>query len=163
MREGRRSRSLPPCPRTPVLLGGGSQRLTRGGRRPMGSQEGAHVPYRQRNLVLGIFPRIEAHLRVRREMHRFHRDDVGVPRHVVGQDQERRLAVAHKIARHGLHEVGSQSDQQPTSTTAVKSEGGGRLAGNRSGQMSWISNHEGCGSYHGPPSGHVKIGQNIWN
>jgi hypothetical protein len=32
----------------------------------MGSQEGAHVAYRQRNLVLGILPRVEIHLRVRR-------------------------------------------------------------------------------------------------
>ena len=42
-------------------------------------------------------------------MHRFHRDDVGVPWHVVGQDQDRRLAVAHKIPRHGVHEVGAIS------------------------------------------------------
>jgi hypothetical protein len=38
--------------------------------------------------------RIKAHLRVGREMHGFHGDDIWVPWNVVGQHQDRRLAVA---------------------------------------------------------------------
>ena len=63
--------------------------------RLMRPEEGADVAYRQRDLVLGVLPRVEAHLRVRRQMHRLHRDGVRVRRHVVRQDQDRRLAVAH--------------------------------------------------------------------
>ena len=65
------------------------------------------MAHRQRDLVRGVLPRVEAHLRVRREMHGFHRDGIGVRRHVVRQHQDRRLAAAHEIARHGVDEVGA--------------------------------------------------------
>jgi hypothetical protein len=35
-----------------------------------------------------------------------HGDSVGMRRHIVRQDEHRRLAVAHEIARHGEDEVG---------------------------------------------------------
>src|SRR6266516_5102914 len=70
--------------------------------RLMRPEEGADVAHRQRDLVLGVLPRVQAHLRVRREMHGLHRDGGRVPRHVVRQDQYLRLAVAHKIEGHGI-------------------------------------------------------------
>src|SRR6516162_1979749 len=90
---------------TRVLLGGGSQMLMGGCRRPMGPEEGAHMAHRQRDLVRGRLPRIEAHLGVRREMHALHRHGVGVRRDVVRQHQYRRLTSAYEIARHGEYEV----------------------------------------------------------
>ena len=65
------------------------------------------MAHRQRDLVRRVLPRIEADLRVRREMDGLHRHDIGVPRHVIRQHQDRRLAVAHEIPGHGVHEVGA--------------------------------------------------------
>src|SRR5262245_36115691 len=49
----------------------------------MRPEEGAHVAHRQRNLLLGGLPGIEAHLGVRREMHTLHSHGVWVRRNVV--------------------------------------------------------------------------------
>src|SRR6516162_2941920 len=78
------------------LLGGGCHGLMRCGRRPMGPQEGAYVAHRQRDLVRSVLPRIEADLRVWREMDALHRDGVGVRRDVVRQYQDRRLELFTK-------------------------------------------------------------------
>jgi hypothetical protein len=67
------------------------------------------MAHRQRDLVWSVLPRIKAHLRVGREMHGLHRYGIGVPRNVVGQHQDRRLAVAHEIARYGVHEIGASA------------------------------------------------------
>ncbi len=64
------------------------------------------MTHRERNLVLGVLPRVEADLGVRREMHGLHRHRVRVRGDVVRQYQDRRLAVAHEIARHGEDEIG---------------------------------------------------------
>jgi hypothetical protein len=64
------------------------------------------MTHRQRDLIRGVLPRVKAHLRVRREMHGFHGDGIWMRRHVVRQHQDRRLAAAHEIARHGVNEVG---------------------------------------------------------
>ena len=61
--------------------------------RLMRPEEGADVAHRQRDLVRRVLPRVQAHLRVRRQMHGLHRDGVRVRRHVVGQHQDRRLAL----------------------------------------------------------------------
>jgi hypothetical protein len=58
-------------------------------------------------MLSGVLPRVEADLRIGCQMHALHRDDAGVPRHVVRQHQDRRLAIAHKIAAHGVHGVGA--------------------------------------------------------
>src|SRR6266436_1611360 len=54
----------------PALLGRGCHGL-RSCHRPMRPQERADVAHRERDLILGVLPRVEAHLRVRREMHGF--------------------------------------------------------------------------------------------
>ncbi len=100
--------ALRPGTKYRALLGGGCHGL-RCGNRSMGAEKGADMAHRQRNLVRGVLPRIKAHLRVGREMHGFHRYGIGVPRNVVGQHQDRRLAAAHEIARHGVHEIGAST------------------------------------------------------
>src|SRR5712691_2282513 len=95
-----------PGTRYRALLGGGCHR-SRFCNRSMGAEKGADMTHRQRNLVWSVLPRIKAHLRVGREMHGLHRYGIGVPRNVVGQHQDWRLAVAHEIARHGVHEIGA--------------------------------------------------------
>src|SRR2546427_11063824 len=72
--------------------------------RLMRPEAGADVAYRQRALVRGVLPWVEAHLRVRRQMHRLHPDGVRARRHAVRQDQDRRLAVAPESAGHGMPE-----------------------------------------------------------
>ena len=39
----------------------------------MGAEKGADMAHRQRNVIGGVFPRIKAHLRVRREMRKLSR------------------------------------------------------------------------------------------
>jgi hypothetical protein len=73
--------------------------------RLMRPEEGVYVAHCQGNLLLVLLPRVEAHLGVRRETHALHGHGVWVRRHVVRQDQYRRLAVAYEIARHGEDEV----------------------------------------------------------
>jgi|SRR6516164_10493493 len=80
---GRLGWSLPPCHFDTRLLGGGCQRLMRGDRRPMGTQEGADMAHCQRDFVRAVLPRVEADLSVWREMDALHRDGVGVRRDVV--------------------------------------------------------------------------------
>src|SRR6266436_6378570 len=62
----------------PVLLGGGCQRL-------ICRQEGAPVAHGLLDAVLGVFPRVEAHLGLRREPHGLHGDSVGMPRESSGR------------------------------------------------------------------------------
>jgi hypothetical protein len=80
--------------------------LNCGCHRSMRPEKGAHVTQRQRNPVLGLLPRVEAHLSVRREKHRLHGHRVGVRRDIVRENQYGCLASAHEIARHGEDEVG---------------------------------------------------------
>src|SRR6185436_3901504 len=77
--------------------------------RPMGSKKGADMAHRKRNLVRGVLPWVKAYLRVGCEMYGLHRDGIWVPRNIVRQHQDRRLAFAHEIARHGVHEVGART------------------------------------------------------
>ena len=72
----------------------------------MRPQEGTYLAHCQRNSFLGFLPREHAHLGVRRQHRGFHRHRVRVCRDVVRQDEDRRLARAHEIARHGEDEVG---------------------------------------------------------
>ena len=75
--------------------------------RPISPQKSAHLTHRQRNFLLGIFPRIHAHLGFRRQHRGFHGDDIGMRRRVVRHHQHGRLAGAHDIARHAVYEVGA--------------------------------------------------------
>lgn len=59
---------------------------------PVRAQERARLPHRDRDPVLRLLPREQAHFRLRREHHGFHRDGVRMRRRVVGHDQHRRLA-----------------------------------------------------------------------
>ena len=74
--------------------------------RPMRAQERTDLAHRQRNSLLRLLPREHAHFRLRREHRGLHRDRIRMRRNIVRQDQHRRLATAHEIARHGEHEVG---------------------------------------------------------
>src|SRR5262245_57493201 len=68
--------------------------------RLMRPEEGADVAHRQRDLVRRVLPRVQAHLRVRRQMHGLHRDGVWVRRHVVWQARTNsRVTVYTKSAR----------------------------------------------------------------
>jgi hypothetical protein len=60
--------------------------LSCGCHRAMRPEEGAHVTHRQRNPVLGLFPRVEAHLSLRREKHSLHGYRVGVRRDIVREN-----------------------------------------------------------------------------
>src|SRR5208282_5578006 len=62
---------LRPRTKCRALLGGGCHR-SRCWNRSMGAKKGADMAHHQRNLVWGVLPRIQAHLRVGREMHGFH-------------------------------------------------------------------------------------------
>jgi hypothetical protein len=68
---------LRPRTKCRALLGGGCHG-SRCCQRSMGAKKGADMAHRQRNLVWGVLPRIKAHLRIRREMHRLHRHGVRV-------------------------------------------------------------------------------------
>ena len=63
------------------------------------------MAHREADLFRVVLPRVEAHLRIGREIDALHRGGVGMGRHVVGQHQYRGLAVAHKIAADGEHEI----------------------------------------------------------
>ena len=82
-------------------------KTTGGCHRLMRPEELAHVAHRLGDQVLGILPGVDAHLGLRRETHGLHGHGVRVRRDVVRQDQYRRLAGAHEIARHGEDEVGA--------------------------------------------------------
>jgi hypothetical protein len=75
----------------------------------MGAEKGADMAHRQRNFIWSVLPRIKAHLRIGCQMHGLHRHGIGVPRNIVGQHQDRRPAIAHKIARHGVNEIGAST------------------------------------------------------
>src|SRR5436309_2699020 len=108
VREAGAAGVLPATPPSgdPALFGGGGQRLCSGGSWPMRLEERAHVPQRELDLLWVRLPRIDADLRIGREMRAFQRDGVGVRRHVVWQYENRRPAVAHEVACYGKHEVG---------------------------------------------------------
>ena len=61
---------------------------------------------RKGNSLLGLLPRVDAHFGLWREHRALHGDGVRVRRDVIRQDQYRRLAMAHEIARHSEDEVG---------------------------------------------------------
>ena len=61
---------------------------------------------RERNALLRLLPRKQADFGVRRQHRGLHGDRVGMRRDIVGQDQHRRLAIAHEIARHREDEIG---------------------------------------------------------
>src|SRR5947207_743048 len=65
------------------LLRGGGEGAGCGGR-AVGLEEGADVAQRDRDLLRVGLPRIEAHLRVGREVRALDRDRIGVRRDVVG-------------------------------------------------------------------------------
>src|SRR6266446_10024971 len=73
----RRGWSPPPPYRTLLgdrtLLGGGCKGLMCGRCRSICLEEGADVAHRQRDLVRGVLPRVEADLRVGRQMRALHR------------------------------------------------------------------------------------------
>src|SRR5215831_20726438 len=88
----------------PAVLSYRHRRLNRS--RPMRPQEGPYLAHCQGNPLLGLFPGEHAHFGLRREHRGLHGDGVWVGRDIVRQDQYRRLAIAHEIARHGEDEVG---------------------------------------------------------
>src|SRR6202007_2111496 len=88
------------------LLRGGSERLCSGRSWPMRLEERAHVAQRELDLLWVRLPRIDADLRIGREVRAFQRHRVGVGRHVVGQYEDRRPAALHEVARHREDEVG---------------------------------------------------------
>jgi hypothetical protein len=59
------------------------------------------------NQILGVLPGVDACFGLRRETHGLHGHGVRVRRDVVRQDQDRRLAGAHEVVRHGVDEVGA--------------------------------------------------------
>jgi hypothetical protein len=57
------------------------------------------MAHRLGNQVLGILPGVDAHFGLWREVYGLHGHGVRVPRDVVRQDQDGRLARTHEIAR----------------------------------------------------------------
>src|SRR5262245_51311041 len=72
----------------------------------MGPKERTYLSYSERNSFPGLLPREHAHLGVRREHRAFHGNCVWVRRNFVWQHENRVLARAHELARHGEDEVG---------------------------------------------------------
>ena len=66
----------------------------------MRPKERPYLAHRQGNPLLGLLPREYAHFGLRREHRALHDDGVRMRRHVIRQDQYRRPAIAHEIARH---------------------------------------------------------------
>ena len=69
-------------------------------------EERTNLPHRQRDPFLRLLPREHADFGFGRQHRAFHGRRVGMGRNIVGQDKNRRLALAHEIARHGEDEVG---------------------------------------------------------
>ena len=111
-------------------------------------QECANMAHRQRDLIRGVLPRVKAHLRVRREMHGFHGDSIWMRRYVVGQHQDRRLAAAHEIARHGVDEVGRERYMLVRKVSTIAIVMSGRRAHSSGPQLSCC-----CRTKGGPPGG----------
>src|SRR5579872_5191924 len=69
-------------------------------------EEGMDLAHRQRDSLLGFFPREYAHFRLWREHRALHSDGVWVRGDLVRQDQNRVLTSPDEIACHGEDEVG---------------------------------------------------------
>src|SRR5258707_15296677 len=87
----------------PNAFSKGERRLATGQMRP---QEGTYLAYRQRYPLLRLLPGEHAHFGLWRKHRGFHGHRVGMRRDIIWQDQYRRLAIAHKIARDREDEVG---------------------------------------------------------
>src|ERR1700730_121462 len=72
----------------------------------MRPEEGTYLAYRQGYALPGLLPGEHAHFSLRRQHRGFHGDGVRMRWDIIRQDQYRRLAIAHEIARHGEDEVG---------------------------------------------------------
>ena len=72
----------------------------------MRPEEGTYLANRERNPLLRLLPRKHADFGVRRQHRGLHGDRVRMRRDIVRQNEHRRLAVAHEIARHREDEVG---------------------------------------------------------
>src|SRR5437899_3091321 len=73
--------------------------------RPVRAQEGADLAHRERHPLFRLLPRKQADFSVRRQQRAFHGDRVRMRGDVIGQDQDRRPALANEIARHGEDEI----------------------------------------------------------
>src|SRR3954452_25600955 len=85
--------------------------LRRGAHRDMRLQEGAHLADDALPELLGLAPRVDRDLGVRRQRGDVDRGLQRVRRRVVGEYEHRRVAVLDELARHAVEEIGQLPPQ----------------------------------------------------